>query len=277
VPVPAPTARHVPIGFSLVASSRAVGVLSRPAALLIQLSVSARKPSTIERYEGRKVDMSHNHIRGRFACVVLGGLMVIATAAPVGAQNFGSGLTNPCDTTKQSECVANNGNHAVWFGSPRVSVMSGPMTWAIDHVYHGRAHLTVWETTSSNADVRLLEGQYAANGFTAWTYCWSDATYGGQDPGRWCRPQGIKFNLTYSSRYNTTTKKRYIACHELGHTLGLQHSNSESNGDSTCMYAGGSVDGNTPNQLRNHDYNLLDAFYPDPIAQSTGDDPEPEQ
>lgn len=74
----------------------------------------------------------------------------------------------------------------------------------------------------------------------AWTRCQgppgaAGMTYGGSDAAhtRWCSPQLVYYNLTYAaSHFPTDNNKRYIACHELGHTIGLRHTN-ESSG--TCM------------------------------------------
>lgn len=50
--------------------------------------------------------------------------------------------------------------------------------------------------------------------------------YGGSDANhtRLCYPQLFEYNLTYEAGFfSTDNAKRYIACHELGHTIGLQH------------------------------------------------------
>jgi len=50
--------------------------------------------------------------------------------------------------------------------------------------------------------------------------------YGGSDSThtRWCRPQRLYYNTYYEAGYfPDPNPKRYIACHELGHTIGLRH------------------------------------------------------
>jgi hypothetical protein len=139
------------------------------------------------------------------------------------------------------------------------------MQWAIDNVYNGHVGLSVFRTTNSSStyyDVILQEGQYGLNEYNAWTHCTSSATYGGVDPDRWCKPQAIKFNLArWDLEYIDQQARRFFACHELGHTLGLQHpTGGENNKQQTCMYPGSKYDIH-PTVLRPHDYNQLDEQY----------------
>jgi predicted Zn-dependent protease len=162
--------------------------------------------------------------------------LLIAIGVPVGAvdgTNFGSNTTSggtsghPCDTTTASQCVANNAYHSVY----DFNLGSAWTTAVADAIgkYNAMAPIQVVWDGDSDADVLAIEGSYGLNGLWGWTYCSSTAAEGGVDPDAWCRPQWMSLNLSYSQ---TASEKRAIACHELGHTLGLRHSN-ESTG--SCM------------------------------------------
>lgn len=89
----------------------------------------------------------------------------------------------------------------------------------------------------------------------------SGMQYGGTDPRKWCRPQRIFYNLAFEQNYfPTDNPKRYIACHELGHTIGLRHSN-ESTG--TCMISATITPKYVPTftTTSGHDRNHLLAWY----------------
>lgn len=68
------------------------------------------------------------------------------------------------------------------------------------------------------------------NGKYAWTWCFDhdSTTYGGSAANhtRYCYPQEIIFNLRYKANYDTQARTNAIACHEMGHTLGLRHFNA---------------------------------------------------
>lgn len=68
----------------------------------------------------------------------------------------------------------------------------------------------------------------------AWTKCATGATYGGSTSAgtRWCKAQEFVWNVAFDSLVNSTSNKQMVACHELGHTLGLRH---RAVGNSTCM------------------------------------------
>lgn len=63
----------------------------------------------------------------------------------------------------------------------------------------------------------------------------------------------VRFDRQCGSR--TYADRRELVCHELGHSIGLQHLSSSAN---TCMRQGDMAGYSLPNQ---HDYDLLHALY----------------
>ncbi len=185
-------------------------------------------------------------------------VLLLAAAMPVMAVNFGSNVNHPCDTTVNSECVANNGIHTVYFGTSAVNVFDDGVRWSITNVYNPVRDVSASVTTSTPADAQVYDYTYGLNNLYGWTFCASNATYGGTDPDRWCRPQNVYLNTTYAGTVNTTAERRYLGCHELGHTLGLQH---QVNSTSSCSYDNGINKGIVPNAIDTHDTNNLNAQY----------------
>ena len=76
---------------------------------------------------------------------------------------------------------------------------------------------------------------------------------GGSGSTRWCRGQYLRYNATYSNVYPA----RSVACHELAHTMGLQHNyHSGASGDS-CTTTSPPI----PDYLSEHDVNHLKSNY----------------
>ncbi len=153
-------------------------------------------------------------------------LLFGASGLPVLGTNFGSGIAHICDDTVYSQCVADNGTHTVYAASLTAD-WSAALNSAIT-VYNGHADLSVSLGACCSTDVVAYDFDYGDTGYWAWTACEDEASYGGSNPDRWCKPQGIYFNQEYTWAANP---RKSIACHELGHSLGLRHS-SES---TSCM------------------------------------------
>ncbi len=93
-------------------------------------------------------------------------------------------------------------------------------------------------------DVIAYSGDYGENGAAGWVNCPPDAPQGLNTRGdRWCRHQELIFNLNprYASYLGDDGSRDYVACHELGHTIGLRHwgnpPESEGPAAATCMNA----------------------------------------
>jgi hypothetical protein len=148
-------------------------------------------------------------------------------AAPIAtASNFGSGIDHACDTTYASQCVADNYDHKVQFFSMDNANLLASSRDRMGYYNSFAGRLNMHEVSSS-ADVNVQDLYVGAVGWWGVGYCATSATYGGSDPNRWCRPQVLTYNLSYSQGVG---QPYYLACHELGHTVGLRHYNND-----TCM------------------------------------------
>ena len=158
----------------------------------------------------------------------------ISASVALGA-NFGSNTTSEswpahiCDGTDKSQCVADGTFHAVYIYSG-LGDKAAAIRSAISY-YAANTDSAVAEYPLFS-DVNVQAGAFPSIKALAWTQCSSAATYGGADPNRWCKPQQLIWNTSFeSSHFSTLAKKEYIACHELGHTVGLRHTSRTA----TCM------------------------------------------
>jgi hypothetical protein len=97
-----------------------------------------------------------------------------------------------------------------------------------------RDFATVELTQNSGADVVVLDADYGVNGVAGWVECPVGAPQGINAAGdRWCRNQQLKYNLNvaYLDYREDAGSRAALACHEFGHTVGLQHWSG-----TTCMY-----------------------------------------
>ncbi len=189
-----------------------------------------------------------------FAIVALLAFPEQAAASNLGSNTASGGTAaHACDHSLSSQCIANDGHHTVAdFG------LDNGWDTAVDHavsLWNGDATVSVaWlNGNPSGDDVWATNGTFGINGAWAWTQCTASTlvTYGGTDPRRWCRPQELLPNDSYSQ---TGPQKNVITCHEMGHTLGLRHSNEASG---SCM----KKDQRTIGTISAHDHAMLAALY----------------
>ncbi len=168
----------------------------------------------------------------------------------VSATNFGSagtggtsGLTN-----------------GVWLtGDPLWSVAKRALTAAYstgvnDALWDEYAPTDLTLTVSSPSscsdddyDLCVFDDNYGDNGVNGWNAC--AGVTGGSHPNQVCSLDWVRINLFYGP------PPKRIACHEIGHSVGLQHTSDQA----SCMKSTG--DGGNSEVLTSHDKAHLNAAY----------------
>jgi matrixin len=186
-----------------------------------------------------------------------------------------SSLLN-CDrpvTPPRCVSVGDNTWHFVYIDPSVPADLAASLRRAMADVYDPTT-LVVIEQTEVNAltDAIAYADDHGQNGAAGWTYCPPDAPQGTNAHGhRWCRHQEIHFNLNvrYAVFFGDEASRNHLACHELGHTLGLRHwGNPPASAGplaATCMNA------DTPNgpiDLHEWDRENIDAYYAAPPEPS---------
>ncbi len=150
---------------------------------------------------------------------------------------FGSSYDHICDSSVYAQCIAPDAYETVSIN------IGGSYTTQVRWVMANYTSVAppvqmveFYPFPPNYSDV-LVGSTTSPTQALAWTQCDTAATYGGSDAShtRWCTPQRFYYNLTYESTYFATDNaKRYLACHEMGHTVGLRHPLS-SEPQATCM------------------------------------------
>ncbi|HEX2194591.1 MAG TPA: hypothetical protein VHK63_06525 [Candidatus Limnocylindria bacterium] len=204
-----------------------------------------------------------------------------ATSAPASAENGAPPVQSFLDCLEPEippRCVSvgDDARHHVYFDPAVPSWLRHSVRRAMREAYGPTALRMIEDRRlTGRTDVIVRAGDYGANGAAGWVVCPADAPQGVNAQGhRWCRGQELFFNLNarYGAYFADDDSRTHLACHELGHTVGLRHWGNPPVTDpptaATCMTA------NTPDGtplLHRWDRANINAYYrpmrPEPTPQ----------
>jgi hypothetical protein len=203
----------------------------------------------VDRVPGRRVPHRRILVLALVASLLLTQLPAVAFAEH-GGREIGSLLS--CDrpvTPPRCTSVGDDLRHHVAFDASLSDGLAAALRRTMTDVYgQTRLILTEDRAVTPRTDVIAYSGDFGDIGAAAWVYCPSEAPQGVNELGdRWCRQQELYFNLNarFAAFFDDEPSRAHVACHELGHTLGLRHwgnpPQSAGPAAATCMTA------NTPN------------------------------
>lgn len=185
---------------------------------------------------------------------VLAAFMFVLLFAEPTAANFGDTTTTPPNGSV-GVSLANNKWHAVRNDNASSARWSA-ITWAVNGPLDNTDLVAYTTSTDWVPDVWVQQAflGIAPVAPSANVRCPTYNTgYGGPNLLQWCRGQQITFNTNYG---HTGSYGRFVACHELGHTVGLRHRTGWG-----CMEVRGQGGGSYPSDYTSHDKNHINGWY----------------
>lgn len=173
---------------------------------------------------------------------------------------------------QESECTPNGPVQYVWIAAAVPDKLENAITNSVQDDYDpldGITAVVVSQFDSTN-DVRVYYWNEDDSLDIAFTTCNASANVGFPNVRyhMWCQPQEILFqdnndgNDCWMPQPDDNACRKHYACHELGHTFGLQHPDDPEN-PNTCMSYD---DVGHPHVLRNHDEVHIEECLPHPTA-----------
>lgn len=213
----------------------------------------------------------HGSLRaGRLALLVT---VLLAAGAPavVTADHGGAKLGSLVDCQAPRippRCVSvgDDARHHVYIHPSVPGPLAESIRRAMREAYRGlELRLVEVDRLTGRTDVIVRAADYGLNGAAGWVVCPADAPRGRNAEGdRWCRGQEMYFNLNprYAAYLADDDSRTHLACHELGHTIGLRHWGNPPASDgpaaATCMNWN-TPDG--PTRLHRFDRDHINAYY----------------
>lgn len=145
---------------------------------------------------------------------------------PITCQNGQGFYPDDCPRFGQpGSLLANNSHHKVDFHDTLTSTGEASQ-WILNNRFPSLGFTWQW-VDGSDYDVRIADGNYGEMvGWYGKVTCPSGSPRGGTSPRIWCSHRLLRLNLDVSEDFSTTWGKRVLFCHELGHTVGLNHPES---------------------------------------------------
>jgi hypothetical protein len=136
----------------------------------------------------------------------------------------------PCDRPVEPPRCTSVGNDSIHLVYIDASVPSS-LAWAVRRSVREdydptNLEVRVQSRITAQTDVIVYAADHGDNGAAGWVYCPADAAQGTNANGdRWCQRQELHFNTNarYAAFFGDRASRDYMACHELGHTIGLHH------------------------------------------------------
>jgi hypothetical protein len=201
-------------------------------------------------------------------------LLTLAPAAASGSHHGNPGIGSFIDCNRplvppRCTSVGNNSTHYVYIDPSVPTSIRWAVRRTMRHDYGPTNLVMVMQSQiTSKTDVIVRAGDYGQNGAAGWVWCPPSSPQGINEHGdRWCRRQRLYFNLNPAYRvfFADRGSRDYMACHELGHTIGLHHWGNPPLSDGperpTCMQADVP---NGPTNLHRWDIEDINMYYAAP-------------
>lgn len=179
---------------------------------------------------------------------VAAGLLI--TAAPATATNVGSAGSAGTGGTTNGVWYT-DGNLFIVAKRNLTAVYSNGVTQAINEEYIPTDLVVQAQVSSfcsdSDHDLCVYDENYGDNGLNGWASCFGTTV--GAHPNQVCTVAWVRINQFFSP------PAKRIACHEMGHTVGLRHTQEQA----SCLKR--TIDGGNSSQLSPHDDAHVNARY----------------